>query len=72
MRKSIDPVKAYKAKLEMGIYAMLLDLIAKELEAEQAATTPAATTLEATAPEATAAEKTTIAEPVAQIGAKAV
>ena len=33
--KSVDPIKAYKARLEIGIYNMLLDLIAKELEAEQ-------------------------------------
>ncbi len=39
-RSSVDPIKAYRAKLEIGIYAWLLDLIEKELEAEQAATTP--------------------------------
>ena len=34
--KSIDPIKAYKARLEVSIYNCLLDLIAKEIEAEKA------------------------------------
>lgn len=32
--KSHDPIKAYKARLEVSIYSCLLDLIAKELEAQ--------------------------------------
>ena len=33
--KSPDPIKAYKARIEVRIYTMLLDLIAKEIEAEE-------------------------------------
>lgn len=38
--KSIDPIKAYKARLEVSIYSCLLDLIAKELEAQALAVKP--------------------------------
>ena len=43
-RKSPDPITAYRARIEVGIYDMLLDLIIKELQAE---TEPLAPTLEA-------------------------
>ena len=36
-RKSPDPITAYRARIEVGIYDMLLDLIIKELEKEEAA-----------------------------------
>ena len=32
--KSIDPIKAYKARLEIAIYTWLVDAIEKELETE--------------------------------------
>ena len=37
--QSADPIAAYKARLEIGIYTWLLDLIEKELEAEEATDT---------------------------------
>ena len=37
--QSADPITAYKARLEIGIYTWLLDLIEKELEAEEATDT---------------------------------
>lgn len=35
--RSVDPIKAYKARIEVRIYTWLLDLVIEELEAEQAA-----------------------------------
>lgn len=32
--KSVDPLKAYKARLEIAIYTWLVDAIEKELETE--------------------------------------
>ncbi len=34
--QSVDPIVAYKARLEISIYTMLLELIAKELECSEA------------------------------------
>ena len=38
--KSVDPLKAYRGHIEIGIYTWLLDLIKKELEAEEKVNTP--------------------------------
>ncbi len=53
--RSVDPIKAYRAKIEVRIYTWLLDLVIKELEAEQAASDAAQTVQTVqTAPVATA------------------
>ncbi len=76
--QSVDPIKAYRARLEIGIYVWLLDLIAKELEAEQAASNPAQTVqtvqtvqTEQTVPAATAGASTTGGCACAPIGVQA-
>lgn len=35
--KSVDPVKAYRGHIEIGIYTWLLEMVAKELEVQEEA-----------------------------------
>ena len=42
-RSSVDPITAYKARLEVGIYIYVLDLIIKELQAETEPSAPTVT-----------------------------
>ncbi len=54
--KSVDPLKAYRGHIEIGIYTWLLEMVAKELEVQE---------------EANAQDEATVTKTIAQAGVQA-